>query len=449
MVKTHLPVERFLARTSNDLGLRGRLIENPRQTIEQELKISLSGEHEIHVHEDTYESTHIVLPPVDKFTESEREEARQGAASLAFLQKTMNDPAPPHRSIPIGSRLASRQSTSREMLAGAARQCIRDGLDFLASQVDTNGALHCIRFNLADSSIPRHFEKPPFISAYCALALESSNEAKARGICSATREYVVKNIEYPGVWRYYRHLPPDLDSTSTCSLLLENHPWILLGRNLRSILSNRDAEGRFMTWLLSPDEPEVASSFRIEADPVVNANLIAFLGDCEETKGAQRWLESLISAGKLEGASKWYPHIVTSCYAMSRASIRTGLAFQSVRPSLVDLILGLSDGTGELSDVLQTAQAVSTLYNLDSLDKIDAVHLTELFLDSQGKDGCWPEILAFGDQSLNWGSIGQIGHGSESVTTAFCIEALEHLVEHMTTIDQQEADRRCPDNFIT
>ena len=95
MVKTHLPVERFLARTSNDLGLRCRLIENPRQTLEQELRISLSAEHEIHVHEDTYESTHLVLPPVDKFTESEREEARRGVASLAFLQKTMYDPALP------------------------------------------------------------------------------------------------------------------------------------------------------------------------------------------------------------------------------------------------------------------------------------------------------------------------------------------------------------------
>lgn len=433
MVKTHLPVERFLARTSHDLGLRGRLIENPRQTLEQELKISLSAEHEIHVHEDTYESTHLVLPPVDKFTESEREEARRGVASLAFLQKTMYDPAPPPRSIPIGSRLESRHTASREVLVRAARQCIREGLDFLASQVDTNGALHCIRFNLADSSIPRHFEKPPFISAYCALALESSNEAKAREICRVTREYVVKTIEYPGVWRYYRHLPPDLDSTATCSLLLENHPWIMMGHNLRSILANRDDEGRFMTWLLSPGEPEVASSFRIEADPVVNANLIAFLGDCDETKGAQGWLESLISTGKLEGASKWYPHTVTSCYAMSRASIRTGMAFQSLRASLVDLVVGLCDGTGELSDVLQTAQAVSTLYYLDSLDKIDAAHLTELFLDSQGNDGCWPEILAFGDQSLSLGSIGQIGHGSESVTTAFCIEALECLVEHMKT----------------
>ena len=36
---------------------------------------------------------------------------------------------------------------------------------------------------------------------------------------------------------------------------------------------------------------------------------------------------------------------------------------------------------------------------------------------------------AFGDQLLKWGAVGQIGHGSESVTSAFCVEALERLVE--------------------
>ena len=435
MIKTARTVERFLARTSNDDALRNRLVENPKQTIEQELEVSLSADHEIHVHQDTYDSTHIVLPPVNKFTESEREEARRGASSLAFLKKTMHDPAPPARHATPGSSQTQRRGRSRETLVGAARASIRLGIDFLAANVDASGAWHCIRFNLADSSIPRHFEKPPFISAYCALALESSHEAKAQAICSATREYVANTIEYPGVWRYYRHLPPDLDSTSTCSVLLANHPWIQLGRNLPSILANRDDDGRFMTWLLSPSEPEVASSFRIEADPVVNANLISFLGSCKETEGAELWLESLVSSAKLDGSSKWYPHTVTSCYAMARAWHSTRLAFNSIHSNLVDLVMELGDGTGELGDVLQTAQGVSSLHYLGSLKNIDIEHVAELFLDSQNEDGSWPEILAFGDQSLVWGSIGQIGHGSESVTTAFCVEALEHLVEHITTSD--------------
>ena len=59
--------------------------------------------------------------------------------------------------------------------------------------------------------------------------------------------------------------------------------------------------------------------------------------------------------------------------------------------------------------------------------------MVESFLSSQREDGSWPELLAFGDQSLKWGAIGRIGHGSEAVTSAFCIEALERLVEVLGT----------------
>jgi len=184
-----------------------------------------------------------------------------------------------------------------------------------------------------------------------------------------------------------------------------------------------------MTWVLEEDEPNVVSRFRIEADPVVNANVIAYLGDNPETKAAQRWLKSLIADGSLEGSSKWYPDTVTICYAITRAMIRVQPALDQLRPLLADRILGLRDEQGEFGNILQTAQAVSALYNTGSLESIDAKRQVERLLSSQHEDGSWPELLAFGDQSLKWGAVGQIGHGSEAVTSAFCIEALERLVE--------------------
>ena len=184
-----------------------------------------------------------------------------------------------------------------------------------------------------------------------------------------------------------------------------------------------------MTWMLEEDEPNVVATFRIEADPVVNANVIAYLGDHAETRAAQRWLEALITEGSLEGSSKWYPDTVTIYYATSRAMIRARPALDRLRPILADRILGLRDDNGEFGDILQTAQALSALYNIGSLERIDAKRQAERFIGSQREDGSWPELLAFGDQSLKWGAFGQIGHGSEAVTSAFCIEALERLVE--------------------
>ena len=421
--------DRLKSRAEDDSDFRERLLAQPRETIEQELGVTLAGDHEIHVHEETYCATHVVLPPRGKYTEAEREEARAGAASLEFLRKTMYDPAPPARP-PAAERPRAREdAATSEALAEAGRESIRRGLAFVESTLDEQGAWHCIRFNTADPNVPRHFERPPFVSALCVLALESSDEARARAMCAATRAYLVKTIEYPGLWRYYRHLPQDLDSTSLCSLVIGTHPWIALGRNVPPLLANRDREGRFMTWVLDEDEPNVVATFRIEADPVVNANVIAYLGDHAETKAAQRWLEALIAEGRLEGSSKWYPDAVAIYYAATRAMIRARPALDGLRPILADRILGLRDDNGDFGDILRTAQAVSALYNVGSLERINAKRQVERFIGSQREDGSWPELLAFGDQSLKWGTFGQIGHGSEAVTSAFCIEALERLVE--------------------
>ena len=236
-------------------------------------------------------------------------------------------------------------------------------------------------------------------------------------------------MEYPGLWRYYRHLPQDLDSTALCSLVLGTHPWVFLGRNVPQILKNRNEDGCFLTWVLADGEPDVVAPFRIEADPVVNANVIAYLGDRPETGQAQRWLEGLIAEDRLEGSSKWYPDTVAIYYAVARALVRARPALERLRPMLADRILGLRDGDGAFGNVLQTAQAVSALYDIGSLERTDAGRQAERLVSAQHEDGSWPELLAFGDQEVKWGLAGQIGHGSEAVTSAFCIEALGRLAE--------------------
>ena len=422
-------INHLTARTAEDDDLRNRLLAKPRETIEKELGVTLHEGHEIRIHEDTGSVTHIALPPRSKISAAERQEAKTGSQSLEFLRKTLYDPAPPVRPPAPGGAAALKYNGSSGALAGAGRESIRRGLDFLESSIDENGAWHCIRFNTADPDIPRHFERPPFISAFCALALESCDEPKARAICAAARAYLADTMEYPGLWRYYRHLPQDLDSSTLCSLVIGNHPWMLLERNVPAILANRDEQGRFQTWILADDEPDMVPIFRIEADPVVNANVIACLGDRPETREAWRWLEGLIIEGNLDGTSKWYPDTVSIYYAITRALARLPSALERLRPALAERILGLRDGNGEFGNILHTAQAVSALYNIGSLQSLHAQRQVEKFLVSQREDGSWPELLAFGDQELKWGVVGQVGHGSESVTSAFCIEALGRLVE--------------------
>lgn len=424
--------ELLIAKAQKDAWFRKRLLTSSRTTIEQELGIRLPSEHEVQIHEDSAFATHLVLPPSNRFSEAEREEARTGGTSLSFLRKTLHDPAPPLR--PVEKvRARNRVSKSKpELLVGAGQNCIQRGLAFLESALDERGAWHCIRFNVADPNIPRHYERPPFISAFCALALENSKEIRARDICSRTKSYLADTIEYPGLWRYYRHVPTDLDSTTLCSMLIGSHPWIQFGRNVSTILKNRDENGLFLTWVHADGEPEVVAPFRIEADPVVNANVVAYLGDRPETKAAQEWLTTSIVDGTLAGASKWYPDLVAVYYATSRAIVRAQTDLQQSRGKLAEQILALRDEAGDFGNILQASQAVSSLYNIKSLVNADAIRQLEMIVDMQHDDGSWPELLAFGDQSLSWGKLGEVGHGSETVTSAFCIEALERLVETLS-----------------
>ncbi len=426
----HISTEEFLLKKAGeDTEFRARLLARPKETIESEFGVTLDKNHTICVHEESDTATHLVLPPRSKLGEEEREATRTGAASLAFLRKTLHDPAPPLRPPAPRRARAPTSAATPAALARAGRDSIRRALEFLETTIDENGAWHCIRFNMADPDIPRHFERPAFVSALCVLALECCGDARAKAMCTAAKAYLADTIEYPGLWRYYRHLPQDLDSTTLCSLVIGTHPWIFLGRNVPTILANRDENGLFRTWVLAEGEPDVVAPFRIEADPVVNANVIAYLGDRPETRDAQRWLEGLIAEGSLEGSSKWYPDAVAICYAIARAMIRAAPALEHSRPVLAERILNLRDEDGGFGNILKTAQAVSSLYNVGRLESLDAKRTVEEFTSTQREDGSWPELLAFGDQYLKWGAVGQIGHGSEAVTSAFCIEALERLVE--------------------
>ena len=419
----------LITKSERDEKLRSQLLSDPKGTIKRELNIDLTDEHEIVIHENSKELTHLVIPPRCSTTQEEREAARTGAASLDFLKRTMYDPAPPRRSVHNNTFIFKPET--KEISKQKIVDSIDLGIRFLETDIDENGAWHCIRYNISDPNIPRHYERPPFVSAYCTLALENCKHAKARTICALAKQYIVKTMEFPGLWRYYRHLPQDLDSTTTCAMLIGNHPWIAFGLNISKILSNRDAKGLFNTWILTPDEPDVVAKFRIEADPVVNANVISLLGDCPETKESQKWLEMLLKEGQLEDSSKWYPDNIAICYAIARAIKLTQPLLDHLRKPLTDQVLACHNKEGGFGNVLQTAQAITALYHADQLNMTNTWSKIEFILNSQNDDGSWPELLAFGDQKLMWGSFGQIGHASESITSAFCIEALGLVLETM------------------
>ena len=72
-MKKAIDAPEFLeSRAGQDSEFRARLLASPKDAIEQELGVRLPADHEIHVHEESYSTTHLVLPPLGKLTREER-----------------------------------------------------------------------------------------------------------------------------------------------------------------------------------------------------------------------------------------------------------------------------------------------------------------------------------------------------------------------------------------
>ena len=300
----------------------------------------------------------------------------------------------------------------------AARAAIARGLRFLHDAVAGDGAWPARRYASRDLAGAGAVEAPPFVAGHGLLALGGCDDPMAERLRRRTRAFLHARMEYPGVWRYWPRLPPDLDDTAICSLAAKPHLWLLLARNVELLLSCRDRRGRFRTWMTGQRHLESALN---PADSVVNANVVAYLGDRPETRAAQRWLETLVAdATEPDLALHYYPAPIDLYVALARARSLAPPAFAHLRPMLIDRILSFQQPEGGFGDVLRTAQALTALHRMGARGRVEVVRpALDRLLEAQRSDGGWPECLAWLGQPGT-----SLGFGSEALTTACCVEAL-------------------------
>ncbi len=226
------------------------------------------------------------------------------------------------------------------------------------------------------------------------------------------------------------------------------------------LLGNRTREGLFRTWILPHTghllrprtwaamaatlrHPLQLRAFFLQGlqttgdlDAVVMANVVLFLGACQETEPTITWLHQVIAEGKESASDRYYQSPLPLYYAMVRCFLYDGSTFSSLKTTIVDRLLQQLQNYSNALSSLDLALICIVLQAWQPQCSELRPALTRL-LEAQLADGSWPAAgFFFGacNQEHAW--------GSEALTTGFCLEALDHAAHEAKNEASMPSSRR-------
>jgi hypothetical protein len=282
-----------------------------------------------------------------------------------------------------------------------------------------------------------NFDSSPTIATFVLYSIGFIDDQRAKEMTRKALNFFLEEMEGPGVWRYwtsrnYKKIDPDLDDTACASYALKVNN-IPFKSNLDAILANRNSDGLFYTWLIDSREAN-------DVDCAVNANVLLYLGENENTKAVCNYLNNLVLNNQEGRCSLYYPDVISFYYMFSRAYFNGVSSLGGSRDTIIHRIISLQRADGSFGSVLSTALAACTLINF----KYDGEQLSkaiDYIINNQAEDGSWQkqafyigpnrvvvtrngERLIFKLVPVSIMPIPVLYYGSEELTTAACIEAL-------------------------
>lgn len=324
-------------------------------------------------------------------------------------------------------------------MQGRTERAIERGVAFLERTQLPNGELPTLRWLLRDGVATAVHDPTVFGPALIVTAI--ANVPGTETVVARAADFIASQVLRFGIWKYSPShgggYPPDLDDTSVACLALR-----LAGRtvpkNEHIFLANRRADGLFFTWvtprlrwLSDPRmagvalarwrhpfvhyrtfEPARSIARQDDLDAVVNANVLSYLGRTPETEPVIALLLHVLREGAETSCDKWYDNPFAVWYFFSRALRGVGV---DARALLLDRLRSAVART-PLDHAL--AACVLLANGAPADEHIEAIR------GSQQESGAWPAEALYGDDK---------GWGSESLTTAFCLEALARSSSRATT----------------
>jgi hypothetical protein len=332
-------------------------------------------------------------------------------------------------------------------------QSISKGIDYLYQHQYPHGEF-CVYISGDDSMQGwNHPDSSNFGSVLIGSSLLFLKEdPKVKEMLKKTAAFLRYQMARGGTWHHYTNLhylrplcPLDVDDTSCIShFLQQQNVDFPKADNKALLLANRRKDGLFYTWFtfrlrmnsnrtywrialkefIQPVKSLLfwrsAECSRYDVDAIVNANVLYYLGDVEATQPIIELLTKVIEEGKEADCDKWYINPFTAYYFISRNYYAGITKLEAIRKKLIDRILSKFQDDGSFGEsVADTALAVCSLMNLKySGTELQAA--IAYLIKSQKNTGEWERRRIY-----YMGPTKTVGTGSEELTTAFCLEALQ------------------------
>ncbi|HEX3111079.1 MAG TPA: hypothetical protein VHU41_18400 [Thermoanaerobaculia bacterium] len=310
------------------------------------------------------------------------------------------------------------------------RRAIEEGVAFLESAQLASGEIPIETSPTPEMSGDCVRDPVVFTTALAARALAITPSADR--VLSRALDFLVREMEPDGLWRYpssehpgHDYIPLDVDDTSIASAAL-----LAAGRqipdNRRLLLANRNRQGLFRTWMVRW-WPHPRKTYRFfadstaevgDVDAAINANVVVYLGDREETRPAIAHMLAVLRANDEMKSTKWYEGRFTVWYFFSHA-------LREIAPEAGEMIVPRIEAATP-HNALELALAASTLLLWNREPDVRPL------IDAQLPSGAWPHA-GFYHAGLRRISRNEFQPtppwwGSEALTTVLAIEALSRRI---------------------
>jgi hypothetical protein len=259
-----------------------------------------------------------------------------------------------------------------------------------------------------------------FVSAGVLHALRFLGGSTLVSMRDRTVMFLLEEMIAPGIWCYWtrrsaKKIPADVDDTASVLNALDAHlPAHTLAAGREAIIANRNEDGLFKTWI-APNEA------KNDVDSVVNANVVACLGRCPETREACTYLCNLLRNGKVSESYWYYAHDASFYYAVSRAVAILDDKATVLRELLAQRLNLSVSGTRSILEIALEACALLTIGLRDTAAVVERI---DHIMQTQRSDGSWAQYGYYTGPEAP--APRSVWFGSASLTTAICVEALSH-----------------------